>query len=64
MIIRLHRIRYRDTLERLSEQYYGTREFAMVIYRHNSHYLDNPNYLTVGQEIVIPHLPIGAMRLG
>lgn len=64
MAVRLHRIRYRDTLERLSQEYYGTPEFAMVIYRVNSHYLANPNYLTVGQEIVIPHLPIGAMRIG
>lgn len=64
MAMRLHRIKYRDTLRRLSKRYYGSPEFAMVIYQANSHILLNPDYLTVGQSIMIPHLPLGAMRIG
>lgn len=54
--IRYHRVRYNETLEQLSCRYYGTPDFAMAIYKVNSHFLLQPNNLPLGHLLVIPYL--------
>jgi nucleoid-associated protein YgaU len=59
-IIAKHKLTADETLSHLSLKYYGhaTREYWMVIYEANKEQIgDNPAYVQVGMEILIPELP-------
>ena len=52
---RTHVVRKGETLQKISQQYYGTSKNYMKIYNANKGVLkDGPNKLTVGTKIVIP----------
>lgn len=53
-----HTIKPGDTLESISEAYYRSPEFDNYIYDHNLHTIQNPNYLPVGQTLIIPYIPL------
>jgi nucleoid-associated protein YgaU len=55
--MRYYTVKYGDTLATIAQRFYGNKELAMVIYRHNSHIIQNPNQLNPGQKISIPHIP-------
>lgn len=50
-----HRVRRGDTLRTIAYQYYKDGELWSLIYRHNKHYIADPNMVSPGQVIVIPH---------
>lgn len=61
--IRYHRVKYNETLASISDHYYGSPDFAMVIYQHNRHFIADPNAIYPGQRIAIPHIPKGSVVL-
>jgi nucleoid-associated protein YgaU len=58
--VRIHRVRLGETLATLSTLYYGMADYAMVIYRHNTHIVNDPNQIYAGQELVIPWITPGS----
>ena len=57
-MMRIHKVKPAETLESISEAYYGEPDYDLVIYGANKHVIENPNVLYPGQTIVIPYLPL------
>ena len=57
MNIRYHRVKRGETLSSISNLYYKTDEYALVIFQHNRAYIYNPNEIYSGQQLAIPYLP-------
>lgn len=53
----LHRIVNGDTLADISKTYYGSPEYALVIFNANRNELVSPDILPIGKELVIPNKP-------
>lgn len=51
-----YRVEHGDTLRSIAHSFYKDGDKWVVIYRFNKHYLTDPNLLTPGQIIIIPHL--------
>jgi nucleoid-associated protein YgaU len=56
MEMRIHTVKYGDTLETISQKYFQQTDRALIIYQHNRHYIQNPNLLYAGQELCIPYI--------
>lgn len=56
MAMRYHQVRKGETLATIAQAYYGDPAKWAYIYRHNTHFIPDPNHLDPGQRILIPHL--------
>lgn len=54
---RWHRVVYGDNLEKLAEDYLGSRNHYLLIYEANRDVLASPNVLPIGAELQIPRAP-------
>lgn len=59
-MIRFYRVKRNDTLASISKAFYGSQEFANVIYAANRHYILDPNAIYPGQKLVIPYVAKGS----
>jgi len=58
---RTHTVRIGENLSDISICYYGTARYALTIWQHNRTIIGNdPNRLTAGLRIVIPHMTVGS----
>lgn len=64
MKMREHRVAPGENLSDISLHYYGSPNYALVIYQHNRDILDNPNNIYVGQMLVVPHIPLTHRAMG
>lgn len=51
-----YRVEHADTLRSIAYRFYKDGDKWPVVFRHNKHYIADPNVLTPGQIIVIPHV--------
>ena len=58
MTMKMHTVRYGDSLPSIAQAYYNDETLDDFIFQHNSAVIANPNVLYPGQVIVIPRLPI------
>lgn len=54
--IRRHTVQRGETLATIAQAYYHDPAAWGTIYRHNSHYIQDPNHVPEGTVLVIPHL--------
>lgn len=59
---RTHRVARGETLAGIAQTYYGDASLWAVIYQHNERYIQNPNQLHPGQELVVPHILAPGLR--
>lgn len=64
MRMREHRVAPGENLSDISQYYYGSPNYALVIYQHNKDIIQNPNNIYVAQVLVIPHIPLSHRVLG
>lgn len=55
--VRKHRVAMPENLCTISQKYYGCPDYAMAIFQANRSVLTDPNQVSAGQVLVIPHLP-------
>jgi nucleoid-associated protein YgaU len=55
--VRRHRVEFPENLTTISKRYYGCGDYAMAIYQANRSVLTDPDSVTPGLTLVIPHIP-------
>lgn len=54
--MRVHTVLPTENLSVISQEYYGSPKYALVIFQHNRDVITDPNAIYPGQELVIPHI--------
>lgn len=57
MGLRTYTVKHGDTLATIAEDHYDDPALFAYIYQANRHYIHDVNQVTVGQVLIIPHLP-------